>query len=173
MVTAIYCMHQVILRISFIMLAEAISVFLEHQKYPLKISPFVDTLSRYLSVCLFIYKDLMCTFRASCYSARLSWALVLTRVSPFVQDKKVGFGLGGELVIIRFVLGLPIAYNVPWVAQIFKLKYFLFINTIISFKCACCWGGRGGMMVCWGFFVWFFLNLNIPEFVVNLFTTIE
>ena len=32
----------------------------------------------------------------SCYSARLSWALVLTWVSPFVQDKKVGFGLGEE-----------------------------------------------------------------------------
>ena len=32
----------------------------------------------------------------SCYSARLSWALVLTWVSPFVQDKTVGFGLGEE-----------------------------------------------------------------------------
>ena len=39
-------------------------------------------------------KGLMCTFRASCYSARLSWALVLTWVSPFVQDKNVGFVLG-------------------------------------------------------------------------------
>ena len=40
-------------------------------------------------------KDLTCTFRASCYSARLSWALVLTWVSPFVQDKNVGFWVGG------------------------------------------------------------------------------
>ena len=36
-------------------------------------------------------KDLTCTFRVSFYSARLSWALVLTWVSPFVQDKKVGY----------------------------------------------------------------------------------
>ena len=35
-------------------------------------------------------KGLTCTFRASCYSARLSWALLLTYVSPFVRDKKVG-----------------------------------------------------------------------------------
>ena len=36
---------------------------------------------------------LTCIFRASCYSARLSWALVLTWVSPFVHDKKsVGLG---------------------------------------------------------------------------------
>ena len=35
-------------------------------------------------------KDLTCTFRASCYSARLSWALVITWVSPFVQDKVLG-----------------------------------------------------------------------------------
>ena len=44
-------------------------------------------------------KGLTCTFRASCYSACLSWALVLTWVSSFVQDKKLGFGLGGEKVI--------------------------------------------------------------------------
>ena len=43
-----------------------------------------------------IYKVITRTFIASCYSARLSWALVLTWVSPFVQDKKLGFGLGEE-----------------------------------------------------------------------------
>ena len=31
----------------------------------------------------------MCAFRASCYSACLSWALVLTQGSHFVQDKLV------------------------------------------------------------------------------------
>ena len=37
----------------------------------------------------------MCTIRASCYSAHLSWSLVQTWLSPFIQDKqKVGFGLG-------------------------------------------------------------------------------
>ena len=53
-----------------------------------------DLKSIYLSIYLSISKGLTCTFRASCYSARLSWALVLTWVSPFVQDKKslVGFG---------------------------------------------------------------------------------
>ena len=35
-----------------------------------------------------VVKDLTCTFRASCYSARLSWALVLTWVSHFIKDKK-------------------------------------------------------------------------------------
>ena len=34
---------------------------------------------------LSISKDLTCTFRATCYSARLSWAIVLTWVSPFVR----------------------------------------------------------------------------------------
>ena len=33
---------------------------------------------------------LTCTFRASRYIARLSWALVLTWVSPFIQDKNAG-----------------------------------------------------------------------------------
>ena len=32
-------------------------------------------------------KGSTCTFRASCYSTYLSWALVLTGVRPFVQDK--------------------------------------------------------------------------------------
>ena len=32
-------------------------------------------------------RGLTCTIRESCYSARLSWALVLTWVSPLVQDK--------------------------------------------------------------------------------------
>ena len=32
-------------------------------------------------------KDLTCTIRTSCYSARLSCALILIWVSPFVQDK--------------------------------------------------------------------------------------
>ena len=50
-------------------------------RYYLKIYSF--DLSIYIS----IYKDLMCTFRASCYSARLSWALVLSLVSPYVKDK--------------------------------------------------------------------------------------
>ena len=45
----------------------------------------------YARVCVLV-NDLTCTFRTSCYSARLSWALVLTWVSPFVQDKIVGFG---------------------------------------------------------------------------------
>ena len=42
----------------------------------------------------------MCTFRAGCYSKCLSWVLVLTWVSPFVQDKMVGFELGREQVIL-------------------------------------------------------------------------
>ena len=42
-----------------------------------------------------VEQGLTCTFRSSCYSARLSWALVLTWVSPFVQDKK-RLGLGWE-----------------------------------------------------------------------------
>ena len=37
-----------------------------------------------------ISKDLTCTFRAICHSARLSWMLVLTWVSPFVKDKCSG-----------------------------------------------------------------------------------
>ena len=41
-------------------------------------------------------QGLTCTFRVSCYSTRLSWALVLTWVSPFVPDKaylwESGFG---------------------------------------------------------------------------------
>ena len=36
---------------------------------------------------LSIYKDLTCTFRASCYSARLSWVLVLTWVNFFTETK--------------------------------------------------------------------------------------
>ena len=39
-------------------------------------------------------KGLIYTFRACCYSTRLSWALVLTWVSPFIQDKKVGVWVG-------------------------------------------------------------------------------
>ena len=35
-----------------------------------------------------VKKGSMCTFRASCYSTQLSWVLVLTWVSPFVQEKK-------------------------------------------------------------------------------------
>ena len=34
---------------------------------------------------------------------KLSWALVLTWVSPFVEDLKVGFGLGEEYDISRVV----------------------------------------------------------------------
>ena len=42
-------------------------------------------------------KGLTSTFRSSCYSARLSWALVLTWVSPFTKTTKMlGFGFGGE-----------------------------------------------------------------------------
>ena len=47
---------------------------------------------------LSVYKG---TFRASCYSARLSWALVLTWVSPFDLDIKFGFGFGEEYVIVH------------------------------------------------------------------------
>ena len=32
--------------------------------------------------------------RANCYSTRLSWALVLTWFSPFVQDKNGGIWVG-------------------------------------------------------------------------------
>ena len=53
--------------------------------------------------CKYIYlfnnetiKRIMCAFRASCYGTCLSWALVMTCVSPFVQDKKFGFVLGGR-----------------------------------------------------------------------------
>ena len=49
---------------------------------------------------LSINKDLLCIFRTSCYSVRLSWVLVLTWVCPFVQDKRVGFGLGEDQVIL-------------------------------------------------------------------------
>ena len=61
--------------------------------YNFDIEPVVNyTVHIYLSVCLYIYlsiyKGLTCTFRESCYSARLSWALVLTWVSPFVQRKE-------------------------------------------------------------------------------------
>ena len=52
-----------------------------------------------INIIIIINKGLTCTFRASCCSARLSWELVLTWVSPFVQDIKVGFGLGEEQVI--------------------------------------------------------------------------
>ena len=45
---------------------------------------------RHLSIC----KGLTCTFRASCYSARLSWALVLTWVSPSSKIKKVWVWVG-------------------------------------------------------------------------------
>ena len=31
--------------------------------------------------------DLTCTFRESCYGVRFSWALVLIRFGPFVQNK--------------------------------------------------------------------------------------
>ena len=42
-------------------------------------------------------KGLKCTYRANCYHARLSWALVPTWVSPFVQDpQKCSWGLGWE-----------------------------------------------------------------------------
>ena len=48
-----------------------------------------------------VKKGLTCTFRARCLRTRLSWALVLTWVIPFVQDKtnKVGFRLGEKQVI--------------------------------------------------------------------------
>ena len=46
------------------------------------------TVGLYLSIYLSIYKGLTCTFRARCYSASLLWALVLTWVSPPVQDKR-------------------------------------------------------------------------------------
>ena len=50
-------------------------------------------------------KDLTCTFRASCYSGHLSWALVLTWVSHFVQDeKKVGVLGWGKNWLSRYDL---------------------------------------------------------------------
>ena len=49
------------------------------------------SVNRSCSVQKAIYKDLTSTFRASWYSARLSWTLVLTWVSPFVQDKTKSF----------------------------------------------------------------------------------
>ena len=39
-------------------------------------------------------KGCTCTFSASCYSAHLSRVIVLTWVSPFVQDKNVGVWVG-------------------------------------------------------------------------------
>ena len=53
----------------------------------------------HLCQCLSIYKDLTCIFRASCYSAHLSWVLVLTWISPFVQDKKLGLGWGKVILL--------------------------------------------------------------------------
>ena len=49
-----------------------------------------------LSICLYFCLSMVLTytFGASCYNARLSWALVLTWVSPFVQDKKKELSLG-------------------------------------------------------------------------------
>ena len=35
-------------------------------------------------------QDSACTFITSCYSTRLSWALVLAKASPVVQDKNRG-----------------------------------------------------------------------------------
>ena len=50
-------------------------------------------------------KGLTCTFRASCYSVCLSWALVLTWVSPFVQDiKKLGVGRRVSFLATTFAL---------------------------------------------------------------------
>ena len=76
-------------------------------------------------------KDLTCTFRASCYSARFSWALVLTWVSHFVNNKKntqktkqtkIGFGLGGNRLCrydIRAEGALP-----PSITMIARQKMF-------------------------------------------------
>ena len=61
-----------------------------------------------------MYKDLSCTFRASCYSARLSWALVVTWVSPFVQNKNVGEENRFSRYDIRAVGALPPSVNVSF-----------------------------------------------------------
>ena len=48
-----------------------------------------------------VVRRLTCTFRA-----RLSWALVLTWVSPFAQDKKTWIWVGGRVgyLITTFAL---------------------------------------------------------------------
>ena len=38
--------------------------------------------------------DLMCTFRESCYSTRLSLVLILAKASYIVQDRSRGLGEG-------------------------------------------------------------------------------
>ena len=44
---------------------------------------------------------LTCTFRASCYNARLSWALVLAEISSFVEDRIEGWGRDRRSAIAR------------------------------------------------------------------------
>ena len=47
-------------------------------------------------------KGLACTFRASRYSACLSWALVLNWVSPFVQHKNLAVWVWEESRLSRY-----------------------------------------------------------------------
>ena len=72
-------------------------------------------------------KGLTCTFRASCYSACLSWALVLTWVIPFIQDKKVGVWVGREIGI-HTEGALPPSITV--MARVLFMKEFWFSNKI-------------------------------------------
>ena len=56
-------------------------------------------------------KGLACTFRASRYSARLSWALVLTWVSPSVQDKNLAVWVGRRVDYLATTFALPEHYR--------------------------------------------------------------
>ena len=80
-----------------------------------------------------IYKGLACTFRAGCYSTRLSWMLVLTWVSSFVQDKLmitkwfvfIGPGMGAPLISWMLVL----TWVSPFVQdKLMITKWFVFIG---------------------------------------------
>ena len=56
-------------------------------------------------------KGLTCTLIASCYSARLSWALVLTWVGPFVHDQNVGVWVGMRVGFLATTFALKENYR--------------------------------------------------------------
>ena len=47
----------------------------------------------------------MCTYRAKCYSTRLSWELDLAEVRPFIQDK-MGSLIKGENMVLATIFML-------------------------------------------------------------------
>ena len=83
----------------------------------------------------------MCSFGASCYSARLSWALVLTWVNPFIQDKTVEVWDGRSRLSrydIRAEGALPPSITV--IARVKKLGYWICNVSLrrINFKIEMC-----------------------------------